>query len=159
MSGLAATEFWRAVAAVAGGARQAGGSTVSPTNPVPIPYPTISVGSSVNVQDAGQYFDGQYLVTSVQHAIDSGSYSDGVQFERRRHLLAGHQFTLERQFEVDLIGCLLAAASGDKAAALAHQAWTRTKPKLQQMGPVARRALLEGVSKAFQCRRPRGWRA
>jgi hypothetical protein len=108
------------------------------------------VGNPVNVQGAGQYFDGQYIVTSVQHGINSGSYSDGMQAVRGRHLLAGHKFTLERHLEVDLIGCLLAAASGDQAAVHVRQAWAKVKPRVQHLPPAARRILLQELSWTFR---------
>ena len=170
LSGMAATEFWRTATAVAsavpsafdpqftGGvfvATQSAGTgqiakTPTPGGPVPIPYPNTSVGKPVNLKGAGQYFDGQYVVTSVQHGINSGSYSDGTQVARSRHLLAGHKFTLERHLEVDLIACLLAAASGDQAAAHARETWAKVKPKVQQLPPAARRTLLQELSKTLQ---------
>ena len=114
LAGAEAASFWRIAASAmpaaapnfhafpdfAGGVRVANtvaNARQSPTppaipGPVPIPYPNFSAGTPVTIQGAGKHFDGDYVLTSVQHTVPPGSYKD------------------------ELIDCVCAAAAGDAHA-------------------------------------------
>lgn len=95
---------------------QAAATTSSP-RPTPTSHPNISVGTPVTVQGAGNHFDGDYLVTSVQHTVPTGSYRD------------------------DLVRCVVAAVTGNQASLVIHPVWAKLKMKLAPQPAQVRNAI------------------
>lgn len=119
-----------------------------PGGPVPVPYPNVAVPG------AGKPFDGQYVVTQVQHRVGKDPYPTGGQNPGAsgRQLVAGHKFTLDRHAEGELIRCVLAAAAGDLAAQRVQPLWTKTRLKARFPSAEARAAFCRALMQTLQQR-------
>ena len=135
LAGPNASRFWQAAAAGASGSAAfdptfTGGVfvatsaasrplTARPSTPGggKAPQGDLRARAPVGIQGAGEYFNGQYVVTSVQHTVPDSSYKD------------------------EFLHCLRAVLAGDEAARRARPIWMKVKLKLEMQPARARQAL------------------
>jgi hypothetical protein len=114
-----AANLWRMAAAT--------GPVAPSGSPVPLPYPNIAVAQPVAMGGAGRRFDGQYVVTGVQHRFGEAGY---------RNVLA----------------CVSAAVQGDPAAARIWPLWVRVKNEIARQPAAVRMQLGHELTHTVQQR-------